>query len=86
MPHQCCSGSGAPQRIVVKGGFAEVGPTGLTVLAEQAVPAEEYDPAMIEEAIKDAQEDITDAKSDAERDKGRQRLEQLQTLRAVLQQ
>jgi F-type H+-transporting ATPase subunit epsilon len=79
-------GSGAPQRIVVKGGFAEVGPTGLTVLAEQAVPAEEYDPTMIEEAIKDTQEDIADAKSDAERDKGRQRLEQLQTLRAVLQQ
>jgi F-type H+-transporting ATPase subunit epsilon len=80
------SGSGAPQRIVVKGGFAEVGPTGLTVLAEQAVPAEEYDPAMIDEAIKDTEEDITDAKSDAERDKARQRLEQLQTLRAVLQQ
>jgi F-type H+-transporting ATPase subunit epsilon len=78
--------SGAPQRIVVRGGFAEVGPTGLTVLAEQAVAAEEYDPAMIDEAIKDAEEDITDAKSDAVRDKARQRLEQLQTLRAVLQQ
>jgi F-type H+-transporting ATPase subunit epsilon len=78
--------SGAPQRIVVKGGFAEVGPTGLTVLAEQAVPAEEYDPAMINEAIKDAEEDIADATSDAARDKARQRLEQLHTLRAVLQQ
>jgi F-type H+-transporting ATPase subunit epsilon len=78
--------SGAPQRIVVRGGFAEVGPTGLTVLAEQAVAAEEYDPAMIDQAIKDAEEDITDAKSDAVRDKARQRLEQLQTLRAVLQQ
>jgi F-type H+-transporting ATPase subunit epsilon len=77
--------SGAPQRIVVRGGFAEVGPTGLTVLAEQAVPAEEYDPAMIDEAIKDAEEDIADAKSDTVRDKARQRLEQLQTLRAVLQ-
>ncbi len=76
--------SGAPQRIVVRGGFAEVGPTGLTVLAEQAVAAEEYDPAMIDEAIKDTEEDITDAKSDAVRDKARQRLEQLQTLREVL--
>ena len=28
-------GDGGPQRIVVQGGFAEVGPTGLTVLAEQ---------------------------------------------------
>jgi F-type H+-transporting ATPase subunit epsilon len=80
------SASGAPQRIVVKGGFAEVGPTGLTVLAEQAVPAEEYDPSMIDEEIKDAEEDIADAKTDAERDKARQRLEQLQTLRAVLRQ
>jgi F-type H+-transporting ATPase subunit epsilon len=80
------SGSAAPQRIVVKGGFAEVGPTGLTVLAEQAVAAEDYDPAMIDEAIKDAEEDIADATSDAARDKARQRLEQLHTLRAVLQQ
>ncbi len=78
--------SGAPQRIVVRGGFAEVGPTGLTVLAEQATPAEEFDPAMIEEAIKDAQEDIADAKSDVARDKARQRLEQLQTLGQVLTQ
>jgi F-type H+-transporting ATPase subunit epsilon len=78
--------SGAPQRIVVRGGFAEVGPTGLTVLAEQATPAEEFDPTMIEEAIKDAQEDIADAKSDVARDKARQRLEQLQTLGQVLTQ
>jgi F-type H+-transporting ATPase subunit epsilon len=78
--------SGAPQRIVVQGGFAEVGPTGLTVLAEQATPAEEFDPAMIAEAIKDAEEDIADAKSDVARDKARQRLEQLQTLGQVLAQ
>ncbi len=76
--------SNAPARIVVRGGFAEVGPTGLTVLAEQAVPAEEFDPAMIAEAIKDAEEDIGDAKSDVARDKARQRLEQLQTLRDVI--
>jgi F-type H+-transporting ATPase subunit epsilon len=78
--------SGAPQRIVVKGGFAEVGPTGLTVLAEQATPAEEFDPAMIADAIKDVEEDIADAKSDVARDKARQRLEQMQTLRGVLEQ
>jgi len=78
--------SGAPRRIVVRGGFAEVGPTGLTVLAEQATPAEEFDSAMIAEAIKDAEEDIADAKSDVARDKARQRLEQLQTLGHVLAQ
>jgi F-type H+-transporting ATPase subunit epsilon len=78
--------SGAPQRMVVRGGFAEVGATGLTVLAESATPAEEFDPAMIAEAIKDAEEDISDAKSDAARDKACQRLEQMQTLRLVLEQ
>jgi F-type H+-transporting ATPase subunit epsilon len=80
------SGSGVPQRIVVKGGFAEVGASGLTVLAEYATPADEYDPAMVAEAIKDAEEDIADAKSDVARDKARQRLEQLQTLRHTLGQ
>ena len=41
---------------------------------------------MIAEAIKDAEEDIADAKSDVARDKARQRLEQLQTLGHVLAQ
>jgi F-type H+-transporting ATPase subunit epsilon len=78
--------SGPPQRIVVKGGFAEVGPTGLTVLAEEATPADQFDPIMIADAIKDAEEDVADAKSDVARDKARQRLEQLQTLGHVLGQ
>jgi F-type H+-transporting ATPase subunit epsilon len=78
--------SGPPQRIVVKGGFAEVGPTGLTVLAEEATPADQFDPVMIADAIKDAEEDVADAKSDVARDKARQRLEQLQTLGHVLAQ
>ena len=45
-------GDGEPQRIVVQGGFAEVGPTGLTVLAEQAVPAAEIDATIIKMAAK----------------------------------
>ena len=32
-------------RIVVGGGFAEVGPAGLTVLADMAVPVDEFDVA-----------------------------------------
>jgi F-type H+-transporting ATPase subunit epsilon len=40
-------GEGAPARFVVRRGFAEVGQTGLTVLAEQATPAAEIDPAAI---------------------------------------
>ena len=79
-------GDGGPQRIVVQGGFAEVGPTGLTVLAEQAVPAAEIDATMITQAIKDTEEDLADADNDVSSDKARARLEQLNTLKAALQQ
>ena len=77
-------GDGAPQRIVVRGGFAEVGPTGLTVLAEQATPASEIDSATLDQNIKDAQEDVNDAQTDIARDKARERLDQLTMLKAAL--
>jgi F-type H+-transporting ATPase subunit epsilon len=77
-------GEGAPKRLVVRAGFAEVGLTGLTVLAEQAVAVDELDPATIAQAIKDAEEDLNDAKDDIARDKAATRLEQLQTLKTAL--
>jgi F-type H+-transporting ATPase subunit epsilon len=40
-------GTGAPQRFVVLGGFAEMSPTGLTVLAEDASPLGEVDRGLI---------------------------------------
>ena len=73
------------QRIVVRGGFAEVAPGGnLTVLAERAVPVDEIDAAMAAQAIKDAEEDVADATDEVARDKARERLDQLQTLKAAL--
>ena len=74
------------KRIVVGGGFAEVNPDGLTVLAEIAVPVEEFDTTLLVTRIKDLEEDVADAKDDATRDKLRQRLEHLQSLRAALGQ
>jgi F-type H+-transporting ATPase subunit epsilon len=79
-------GSGQPQRIMVVGGFAEVGPDGLTVLADMAVPVDEVDRGVIDGQIKDAEEDIGDAKSDRERDKLRQKLDQLRAMQALLGQ
>jgi F-type H+-transporting ATPase subunit epsilon len=79
-------GEGAPKAIVVRGGFAEVNPDGLTVLAEHATPAEGLDPGEIAQAVKDAEEDIADAKDDASRDKARERLEQLHRLKSALGQ
>jgi F-type H+-transporting ATPase subunit epsilon len=77
-------GEGEPQRIVVYGGLAEMGSAGLTVLAEQAVPVAELNAHAISQAVKDAEEDVTDADNDVARDKARFRLEQLQTLKAAL--
>ena len=37
----------APERLFIDGGFAEVSDTGLTILAEQAVPIAEIDPAKV---------------------------------------
>jgi F-type H+-transporting ATPase subunit epsilon len=79
-------GEGAPKAFVVRGGFAEVSPDGLTVLAEHAVLADGLDPAVITQAIKDAEEDIADAKDDVSRDKARERLEQLHRLQSALGQ
>ena len=77
-------GEDGPQRLVVQGGLAEMGPTGLTVLAEQAIPVAEIDSALIAQAIKDTEEDLADADNDAKRDKARQRLQQLNALKSAL--
>jgi len=77
-------GDGAPKRIVVSGGFAEVGARGLTVLADLAVPVEHFDTARLATEIKNTEEDAADAKDEAQRDKLNHRLEQLKALQAVL--
>src|SRR5262249_62203776 len=45
------------RKIFVNGGFADVTPEGLTVLAEDAVDLADVDPAKLEEELKDARED-----------------------------
>ena len=74
----------APMRVVVNGGFAEVGPTGLSVLADLAVPVEEFDVGALTGLIKDTEEDVADATDDWQRDKLSHRLDQLKALQAAL--
>ena len=74
----------APLMVVVRGGFAEVSANGLTVLAQEVTPVDELDPSTIDQAMKDAEEDIADAKDEATRDKAAQRLDHLKTLKAAL--
>jgi F-type H+-transporting ATPase subunit epsilon len=61
------NGGKVSEQIFVAGGFAEVTPARCTVLAEQAVPIAEIDRAAAEQQLKDAGEDLADAKDDAER-------------------
>jgi F-type H+-transporting ATPase subunit epsilon len=75
---------GGDMRVVVNGGFAEVGPTGLTVLADTAVPLEEFDRTMLADEIKDTEEDAADATDGWQRDKLTHRLAQLKALQEAL--
>src|SRR4051812_23409557 len=72
--------------VIVNGGFAEVSPSGLTVLADMAVPRDDFDVAKLASEIKDTEEDVVDATDDAQRDKLSLRLDQLRALQAVLGQ
>lgn len=71
-------------KVVVNGGFAEVNPEGLTVLADMAVPVEDFDRAVLAGQIKDTEEDLADAKDDWQRDKLAHKVEQLKALQAAL--
>jgi F-type H+-transporting ATPase subunit epsilon len=71
-------------RVVVFGGFAEVSPQGLTVLADMAVPVDDLDPAQLAAEIKDTEEDLADTGDEAVRDKCRRKLEQLRAVQAAV--
>jgi F-type H+-transporting ATPase subunit epsilon len=75
---------GERQRYFIRGGFAEVGPTGLTVLAETAIDLRELDAGELAQAVTDAEEDVADAKSDSARDRAQTKLDQLRQVQAAL--
>jgi len=57
---------------------------GLTVLAERATPVEDLNAAHVDQDIKNAEEDLADAKDDAARHKASERLDQLKGVKAAL--
>lgn len=73
---------GNVRRIFVNGGFADVTPEGLTVLAEEAVDLADIDPATLDQDLKNAQEDLRDANSDAKRDAAQRAVKRLETIKA----
>ena len=67
---------GVERRIFVNGGFADVTPEGLTVLAEEAIDLADIDPARLDRDLKDAADDLRDAASDT--------LQKLEAMRAAM--
>ncbi len=76
--------NGAIRKIFVNGGFADVTPAGLTVLAEDAVDLADVDPAQLEQDIQNAREDAGGARDEAHLSPAHQRLDRLEALRAAL--
>ncbi len=72
------------QRLFVRGGFADVAPTGLTILAELALPIEQLDAAAIAREIKNAEEDVADAADGEARRMAGLKLDQLRQLKEAL--
>ena len=75
---------GTAERIFVRGGFAEVNNLGLTVLAEMAIPLSELDDKTLEAQVRDAEEDVADAKDDETRRRAQESLDHLRDLRAAM--
>lgn len=78
------SADGAEERYVVFGGFADILPSGCTLLAESATAVRDIDRADLARRIQDAREDLADATDDMSRTKADQLLGQLTTLQGAI--
>ena len=61
------SENGDAERLFVKGGLAQISPSGLTILAEETLVLDDVDRDDLAKQIADTREDIQDAKDDIER-------------------
>ena len=74
----------AKLRFYVRGGFAEVAPSGLTILADQALPLEEVDAAKLDAEIESFEEEAAGAATDEARRVAAEKRDQLRELKAAL--
>ena len=75
---------GEHRRFFIRGGFAEIGPAGLTVLAETAIDLVELDAGQLAQAVTEAEEDVADAGDDMLRDRAQTRLDHLRQVQTAL--
>ena len=81
---EVAEGASKTHRVFVRGGFADVAPTGLTVLAEQAISLDDLDTTRLAQEIKNAEEDFNDAAEGEARRMASEKLDQLRELKAAL--
>jgi F-type H+-transporting ATPase subunit epsilon len=68
----------------VRGGFAEINPAGLTVLAEEAIAVKDLSAADLDEKIKNAQDDVNDATDPEKKRKAQETLDHLKEMKSVV--
>ena len=74
---------GGNTRFFIMGGFAEINASKVIVLAEEAIPMTELDLAVLDQRIKDAQDDEIAAKTDAARLKAAQLVDDLKLVKSA---
>jgi F-type H+-transporting ATPase subunit epsilon len=72
------------RRIFVNGGFADVTPDGLTVLAEEAIDVADLDAAKLEAEARDLAEDVRSASDEHKRDVAVRQLARVEAMQAAL--
>ena len=74
---------GAVRKVFVRGGFAEITPAGLTVLAERAYPLEELDSETLKGLVAEAEAELESASDDAARQLAQLAIERLKEVQAA---
>ncbi len=74
---------GTDSRFFIRGGFAEVNSHKIVVLAEEAIPMAEFDLAALDQRIKDTEDDLIAAKTDAQRVRVAESLDDLRMIRSA---
>jgi F-type H+-transporting ATPase subunit epsilon len=70
--------------VFVRGGFADVTPSGLTILAEEAVRLTDVDVAELDAEIANVRSDASDPGDEGRRARAAERLEYLEALKAAI--
>ena len=68
------------RRTFIHGGFAEVTPEGLTILAEEAIDLNDVDPSDVERQLTEAREDLGQARNEDETRDAQNRINKFEAL------